>query len=123
MNTTTKNIELVNQYFKYFNDHDWENMANMYVENADFKDPSLGFSTVKRDRKQIVEKYRELNDMFPDIQDTVIKIYPSGDETVVVEFVSSGTAPDGTKFKLAICTIFVFNKGLITKDFTYYDDF
>lgn len=37
-----KNVELVNQYFEHFNNHDWIKMARMYIEAADFKDPSLG---------------------------------------------------------------------------------
>ena len=48
-NTTTddiamenENIALVKQYFAYFNQHDWDSMAEMYTETADFKDPSLG---------------------------------------------------------------------------------
>jgi hypothetical protein len=53
----------------------------------------------------------------------VIQTYPSGDKHIIVEFVSSGTAPDSSKFELAICTIFTIENGLITKDFTYFDNF
>ncbi|WP_198412578.1 nuclear transport factor 2 family protein [Kaistella antarctica] len=52
----------------------------------------------------------------------MIQIYPSGNQHIIVEFISRGTAPDNTKFELPICTIFTIENGLITKDFTYYDN-
>ncbi|QOW08878.1 nuclear transport factor 2 family protein [Kaistella flava (ex Peng et al. 2021)] len=119
----TDNEKLVNQYFTHFNNHEWSKMANMYSETAEFKDPSLGRGIFKQTRQQTIDKYTELNKTFPDLHDKVIQIYPSGDQHIIVEFVSSGTAPDDTKFELAICTIFTIEKGLITKDFTYYDNF
>ena len=61
--------------------------------------------------------------MIPDVKDKVIQTYPSGDNHIIVEFVSSGTAPDNSKFELPICTIFTIENGLITKDFTYFDNF
>ena len=72
---------------------------------------------------QIVKKYTELAELFPDVKDKIVQIYPSGDKHIIVEFISSGTAPDGLKFELPICTIFTIEKGFITKDFTYYDNF
>ena len=60
--------------------------------------------------------------MFPDVKDNVIHTYPSGDNHIIVEFISSGTAPDQTKFELPICTIFTIENGLITKDYTYFDN-
>ncbi len=33
------NIEIAKSVFEYFNSHDWQGMANLYVENAEFKDP------------------------------------------------------------------------------------
>lgn len=119
----SKNEELIKTYFEYFNKHDWVKMANMYKDAADFKDPSLGQGTVKQTRQKIIEKYSELNKTFPDIHDNVIQTYPSGENYIIVEFVSTGTAPDSSKFKLPICTIFTIENGLITKDFTYYDNF
>jgi len=95
----------------------------MYSPAATFKDPSLGAGVVKQSREDFVKKYSELSDTFPDLKDTVVSIYPSGANTVIVEFVSSGTAPDGSKFELPICTIFEIESGQITKDFTYYDNF
>jgi ketosteroid isomerase-like protein len=120
---STDNEKLVKQYFEYFNQHEWTKMANMYAEKADFKDPSLGQGIVKQTRQQIVDKYAELNKIFPNLHDQVIQTYPSGDKHIIVEFVSTGTAPDGTKFELPICTIFTIENGLITKDFTYFDNF
>ena len=98
-------------------------MANMYKENAEFKDPTLGKGIVKQTRKEIIEKYSELYKIFTDLNDKVIKTYASGENHIIVEFVSSGTAPDNSKFELAICTIFKIENGMITKDFTYFDNF
>lgn len=55
-------------------------MANMYAETSDFKDPSLGKEIVKQTRQQIVDKYSELNKVFPDLHDQAIQTYPSGDQ-------------------------------------------
>jgi hypothetical protein len=120
---TTTNEKLIEQYFIHFNNHEWIKMANMYVENAEFKDPTLGLGIVKQTRQQIIDKYAELNTVFPDLNDKIIQIYPSGEKHVIVEFVSSGTAPDNSKFELPICTIFTIENGLITKDFTYFNNF
>nr|WP_262921649.1 nuclear transport factor 2 family protein [Pontibacter ruber] len=120
---SAENMEIVKQYYSHFNNHNWKKMAGMYTVTADFKDPSLEQGIVKQTREQTIQKYSELSTMFPDIQDEVVQIYPSGDKHVVVEFVSRGTAPDGSKFELPICTIFTIEDGLITKDFTYYDNF
>jgi ketosteroid isomerase-like protein len=53
----------------------------------------------------------------------VIATYPAGEQHIVVEFISRGTAPDSTKFELPICTIFTIENGKIVKDFTYFDNF
>lgn len=118
------NKNLVVKYFEYFNAHDWEKMAGMYIENAEFKDPSFGKTAIKQSRKQVVDKYKELAEMFPDLKDEIINIYPSGDNHVIVEFMSKGTSSeDKSTFELPICTIFYFENGMIAKDFTYYDNF
>ena len=119
----TKNTELIKQYFTHFNNHDWEKMANMYSEPAAFKDSSFGPEVVTQTRVQTIEKYQEMSEMFPDLHDKVLQMYPSGDKYLIVEFVSSGTAPDGSSFELPICTIFTIEGGLIAKDFTYFDNF
>ncbi|WP_316632960.1 nuclear transport factor 2 family protein [uncultured Flavobacterium sp.] len=120
---TNRNEKLIKQYFDYFNNHDWKKMSEMYTETAEFKDPSLGIGIVKQSRKQTEDKYAELNKVFPDLHDKIIQIYPSGENHIIVEFISTGTAPDNSKFELPICTIFTIDNGLITKDFTYFDNF
>lgn len=121
--TEIENKKLVIKYFEHFNKHEWEKMAGMYSEVSGFKDPSLGQGIVKQTRLQIIEKYSGLNEMFPDIKDEIVQIYPSDDKHIIVEFISTGTAPDGSMFELPICTIFTIENGQITKDFTYYDNF
>ena len=120
---TSENHKVVKQYFEYFNNHDWKKMSEMYTQTADFKDPSLGPGIVKQSRQQIQNKYAELNKIFPDLHDKVLQIYPSGEKHIIVEFVSTGTGADNSKFELSICTIFTIENGLITKDFTYFDNF
>ncbi|HRI01652.1 MAG TPA: nuclear transport factor 2 family protein [Saprospiraceae bacterium] len=121
--TTTENDKIVKQYYEHFNKHEWTRMAEMYSETSEFKDPSLGQGIVKQTRQQIIEKYSGLSEMFPDVKDEIIQIYHSGDKHIIVEFISTGTAPNGSKFELPICTIFTIENGKITKDFTYYDNF
>jgi predicted SnoaL-like aldol condensation-catalyzing enzyme len=117
------NEKLVKQYFEYFNNHDWNKMAAMYADTTDFKDPTLGLGLVRQTRKQTVEKYTELSKIFPNIKDEIIAMYPSGDNHIIVEFTSTGMAADSITFQLPICTIFTIENGLITKDFTYFDNF
>jgi predicted SnoaL-like aldol condensation-catalyzing enzyme len=114
---------MVKQYFEYFNKHDWNKLASMYTDTAYFKDPTLGIGIVKQSRKQTIEKYTELSNIFPNLKDEIIAIYPSGENHIIVEFKSSGKATDNTIFGLPICTIFTIENGLITKDFTYFDNF
>jgi ketosteroid isomerase-like protein len=117
------NEKLIQQYFEFFNSHEWTKMADLYSSTADFKDPSLGTGIVKQTKAETIKKYSELNQTFPDLHDRIVTIYPSGEKHIIVEFVSTGTAPDQTKFELPICTIFTIEEGKITKDFTYYDNF
>lgn len=98
-------------------------MAKMYADTAYFKDPSLGVGIVKQTRQQTIQKYTELNKIFPNLHDNVVATYLSGEKHITVEFISTGTAADGSKFELPICTIFTIENGKITKDFTYYDNF
>jgi steroid delta-isomerase-like uncharacterized protein len=117
-----ENIAVVKQMYEHFNKHDWSAMAAMYTDTASFKDPSFGKTAVPQTQQQTAQKYKELSKTFPDLKDNIVAIYPSGNKHVVVEFVSSGTAPDGSKFELPICTIFTIENGKITQDFTYYDN-
>jgi ketosteroid isomerase-like protein len=116
------NEKLVRQLFERFNKHDWTGMAALYAPTAAFKDPSLGKDIVQQTRQQTIEKYTALSQTFPDIKDSVTAIYASGDKHIIAEFISVGTTPDGGKFLLPICTIFTIEQGVITKDFTYYDN-
>ncbi|MCK6609164.1 MAG: nuclear transport factor 2 family protein [Flavobacterium sp.] len=120
---TTEHEKIVKQYYDHFNNHEWVKMAEMYSETSDFKDPSLGNGIVKQTRQQIVEKYSGLSKIFPDVKDEIVQVYPSSDKHIIVEFISTGTTSDGSKFELPICTIFTIENGKITKDFTYYDNF
>jgi len=118
-----QNVELINQFFTHFNQHEWAKMAAMYTDPADFKDPSFGPGIFSQTREETIEKYAELNAIFPDLHDEVINIYPSGSSHVIVEFVSSGTGPDSSTFTLPVCAIFTIEDGKITRDFTYCDNF
>lgn len=118
-----KNEAIIQQYFDHFNKHEWKQMAELYAPNADFKDPALGKGIVKQTPEQIIEKYTALQQIFPDIHDEIVKIYPSTNEFITVEFISKGTAADGTLLELPICTIFTIKDGKIVADFTYYDNF
>lgn len=122
MENSGANKAIIEQYFKHFNSHEWQKMADMYIEQPEMKDPAYGIKNVKMTKADIVKKYSELNQMIPDVHDTVVNMYHTGDN-VIVEFESSGTAPDGSKFVLPICTIFEIKDGKITKDLTYYDNF
>jgi SnoaL-like domain len=112
----------VKKYFQHFNAHQWEDMANMYADTADFKDPSLGKEIVKQTKQQTIKKYQELATIFPNIKDDVVTIYPTVENQIVVEFISTGTGLEGKQFSLPICTIFTIMENKITKDFTYYDN-
>jgi ketosteroid isomerase-like protein len=117
------NVALTKTYFEHFNNHDWQQMAGMYATNAQFKDPSMGPGIHTPSQEEIIEKYSELGAVFTDLKDEIVNIYPSGENFVVIEFVSSGTAPDGSVFELPICTIFKFENEKITQDFSYFDNF
>jgi ketosteroid isomerase-like protein len=123
MDNSATNKKIIEQYFKHFNNHEWQKMADMYSDDPEMKDPAYGIKNVKMKKADIVKKYSELNQMIPDVHDNVINMYHSGDNNVIVEFESSGTAPDGSKFILPICTIFEIKDGKIIKDLTYYDNF
>jgi ketosteroid isomerase-like protein len=112
----------VKKYFEHFNAHDWQAMANMYVDTADFKDPSFGKTIVKQTRQQTITKYKDLTTIFPNIHDEILNVYTSNKNEIIVEFVSKGTSADGKSFSLPICTIFTIENGKIIKDFTYFDN-
>ncbi len=117
-----KNEKLVRTYFDHFNRHDWDKMAAMYSDPAEFRDPSFGKDPVKQTRAEVAKKYGEMGAVFPDMRDEITAVYASGDKHVTVEFTSRATNPDGSKFELPICVVFTIDNGLITKDYTYYDN-
>jgi ketosteroid isomerase-like protein len=114
------NVAIARKMFDAFNAHQWEAMAGYYSEPASFLDPSLGKAYVDQHRADVVRKYAELQQLFPDIQDDITGIYPSCDR-VVVEFTSTGTMGDSVSFSLPIVTVLTFQDGHIVKDATYYD--
>ncbi len=127
-NTATKktivaNDAFIQKYFETFNKHDWAALANFYADTAQFKDPTLGKGIVPQTRQQTIKKYTELHTIFPNLKDSIVNTYLANDSTVVVEFISKGTALDNTSFELPICSIFTLSKGIIVKDFTYFDNF
>jgi steroid delta-isomerase-like uncharacterized protein len=119
--SNSDNATLVKQYFAHFNQHNWAAMAAMYTDTALFKDPTLGQGVVKQTRQQIITKYSALQQAVPDIRDSIVQVYHAG-QHITVEFISTGTAPNGNRFVLPVCTIFGIEKGKITHDFTYYDN-
>lgn len=117
-----QNKKLIEELFRHFNDHDWKAYSAIYADKALFLDPSLGQVPVTQTKEQVATKYSDLQTVFPDIRDEIVHIYTSGDKHVIVEFVSTGTSLDGSKFSLPICTIFTIENEKIVDDFTYYDN-
>lgn len=115
-----KNAGVAQEMFEAFNQHQWERMAAYYTDSASFLDPSFGKDFVKQTRHEIIEKYNGYQQLFPDIHDELVGLYPSGDK-VIVEFISTGHSSDGISFKLPIISVLTFQNGLIVKDATYYD--
>lgn len=119
---SANNEKVAKELFVHFNNHDWQKMADLYIENAEFKEPASGMVAQKKSKTQIVKEYTALQQQFGDVKDSVVAVYPSGDKNVIVEFVASGTLPDKSRFQLPICTIFTIENGKITKDYTYFDN-
>ncbi|MET3878481.1 nuclear transport factor 2 family protein [Chitinophaga sp. OAE865] len=115
------NTLVVKDLFDAFNQHNWKKLAACYKDTAMFLDPSFGPEPVLRTREQTAKKYQELQQQFPDIQDEVVSVYADRNH-VTVEFISSGTGPDGKKWRLPICTVFTIEEGKIERDNTYYDN-
>ena len=107
--------------FGAFNRHDWEAMASHYSDSALFLDPSFGTDYVRQTRTEMVIKYKEMHAMFPDLHDDVVTLVTSGNR-VAVEFVATGTQPDGATFRLPISAMFTIENGKIVRDATYYNN-
>lgn len=110
----------VENLFNAFNAHDWPKFASYYNDTASFLDPEFGNSYVKKTRQETIAKYSGMSQLFPDIKDSLTNLFANG-ESVAAEFISSGTAPDGTRWMLPIVTVFTFRDGKIIRDATYYD--
>jgi ketosteroid isomerase-like protein len=108
--------------FDAFNRHDWKAMSELYSEDAIFLDPSLGMAEVAQSRDSIASKYLVLENFMPDIFDSLVFLGPCDTNKILVEFVSKGTLPDGTAFRLPIMSLLTFKNGLIVSDHTYYDN-
>ncbi|MFZ6002158.1 MAG: nuclear transport factor 2 family protein [Bacteroidota bacterium] len=119
--TAVENERLVRAMFEAFNAHAWEKMADYYADSASFLDPSFGIDYVIRSKTETASKYKEMESIFPDIRDDLKEVYTYGDK-VIAEFVSTGTAPDGSRFTLPIVSILTVRDGKIVKDATYYDN-
>lgn len=119
----TANKEIVTKLFEHFNNHDWKSMASLYIPNAEFKDPAYGIGIFKKTHDETIQHYTELHQMFPNIRDSVINIYPSGEKHIAVEFISIGESVEGDKLELPVFVVLTIENGLITKDFVYYDNF
>jgi len=120
-NPTAENEQLVRSMFGAFNRHDWEAMASHYSDSALFLDPSFGTDYVRQTRTEMVIKYKEMHAMFPDLHDDVVTLVTSGNR-VAVEFVATGTQPDGATFRLPISAMFTIENGKIVRDATYYNN-
>ncbi len=120
-NPTAKNEQLVRSMFEAFNRHDWEAMASHYSDSALFLDPSFGTDYVWQTRTEMVIKYKEMHALFPDLHDEVVTV-TANDNRVAVEFISTGTQPDGKQFELPIGCVLTLEAGKIVKDATYYNN-
>lgn len=115
------NLAATKKLYEHFNAHDWKAMADLYVENAEFLDPTFGTEYVTQTRQQIVDKYTGLNQMFPDAHDEIKEIY-AVDEKVIVQFVATGNSGDSIQLKLPICSVLSFKDGKIVRDASYFDN-
>lgn len=113
-------VAIVSKMFEAFNQHDWDKMAGYYSDPALFLDPAFGKEYVTQSREAVIEKYRGLQEAFPDIHDEIVGMYASGNK-VTVEFISTGNSSDGISFKLPIVAVLTITDDKIIKDATYYD--
>lgn len=116
-----QNIELTQKMFAAFNAHNWQEMASCYSAEAQYLDPAYGSVFVTKTHQEIVAKYFEMQQMFPNINDSIVEMQAVNNQ-VVVQFVSSGSSGDSIQLKLPICTVLTFANGKIVKDATYYDN-
>lgn len=116
-----KNSQQVQSMFEAFNRHDWKAMSEHYTDSALFLDPSFGIDYVSQSRNEMITKYTQMEQLFPNIHDEVITLFAKGDQ-VAVEFVSTGSSGDSVSFTLPISCILTLRNNLIVKDATYYNN-
>lgn len=116
-----ENIAHVKSMFDAFNQHDWKRMSEHYADSAQFLDPSFGTDYIYQSRDEMIKKYAEMEQMFPNINDNVLGIFAQGDK-VSVEFISTGNAGDSISFSLPISCVLTLKNKLIVKDATYYNN-
>jgi len=119
--TEQQNIVLTQKMFAAFNAHNWKEMASCYAVDAQYLDPTYGQNFVSKTHPEIVAKYFEMQQMFPDIKDSIVEMQAVKNQ-VIVQFVSSGSSGDSIHFRLPICTVLTFANGKIVKDATYYNN-
>jgi len=113
--------KIVDKYFDHFNKHEWSQLAMLYSDSSESKDPSSGADVEIQTRAEIEGRYQQLSGILPDLKAQLLNVYPSGTTHIIVEFISTGTGPDGEKFNLPICSIFEIKNNMIVKDYSYYD--
>jgi len=107
--------------FDAFNRHDWKAMSEHYADSALFLDPSFGIDYVRQSRNEMIAKYTQMEQLFPNIHDKVVTLFAKGDQ-VAVEFVSTGSSGDSVSFTLPISCVLTLRHNLIVKDATYYNN-
>ncbi len=107
--------------FDAFNQHNWKLMSEHYADSAQFLDPAFGTDYIYQSRDEMIKKYAEMEQMFPNINDNVVGIFAAGDK-VSVEFISTGNAGDSISFSLPISCVLTLKNKLIIKDATYYNN-
>jgi hypothetical protein len=116
------NIKIALQLFDHFNTHDWQSYASLYSDSAKFLDPSFGKNEIIQSKEQTIKKYSELQKLISNVKDSLLSVNAAGNNTVIVEFISTGTLPDKSKLYLPICTLFKMEAGKIIEDHTYFDN-
>lgn len=116
-----KNSQHVQSMFEAFNRHDWKAMSEHYEDSALFLDPSFGIDYVRQSRNEMITKYTQMEQLFPNIHDKVVTLFAKGDQ-VTVEFVSTGSSGDSLSFTLPISCVLTLRDQLIVKDATYYNN-
>ncbi len=120
--THTHQSDLVEQYIQTFNAHKWSDLAMLYAPSVQVRTSSQGLDPVQVTNVDLVYIYQDLERAFPDIRDSVIAIYHD-DHTAIIELISMGISPMGDTLVLPMCQILEFDdEGLITRDYSYYDD-